>query len=69
MALRYVERNPSGAGIVERAEHYRWSSGAAHLSIARDEAGILDINYWARAGGLDTWKKMHAAAEMESEIS
>jgi putative transposase len=29
-ALRYVERNPVRAGIVGRAEDYRWSSAAAH---------------------------------------
>ncbi len=29
-AIRYVERNPVRAGLVERAEDYPWSSAAAH---------------------------------------
>ena len=29
-AVRYVERNPVRAGLVERAEDYAWSSAAAH---------------------------------------
>jgi putative transposase len=29
-AVRYVERNPVRAGMVSRAEDYRWSSAAAH---------------------------------------
>jgi putative transposase len=29
-AMRYVERNPLRAGMVARAEDYRWSSAAAH---------------------------------------
>ena len=29
-AVRYVELNPVRAGIVKRAEQYRWSSAAAH---------------------------------------
>ena len=32
-AMRYVERNPVRAGLVERAEDYRWSSAAAHCGL------------------------------------
>ena len=35
-ALRYVERNPVRAGIVKRAEDYRWSSAAAHCGLCED---------------------------------
>ncbi|ABK44473.1 protein of unknown function DUF1568 [Magnetococcus marinus MC-1] len=31
MAVRYVELNPVCAGMVEGAEHYRWSSAKAHM--------------------------------------
>ena len=31
-AVRYVERNPVRAGIVSRAESYKWSSARAHCS-------------------------------------
>jgi putative transposase len=36
-AVRYVENNPVRAGLVKRAEKWRWSSAAAHLS-GRDDA-------------------------------
>ncbi len=34
--LRYVERNPVRAGIVDRAEAYAWSSAAAHCRLSQD---------------------------------
>jgi putative transposase len=47
-AIRYVERNPVRAGVVERAEEYRWSSARAHLSGRSD--GVLDGRVeWNRA--------------------
>lgn len=42
-AIRYVERNPVRAGLVKRAEDYRWSSAPAHV-FKRDEK-ILSSNY------------------------
>lgn len=35
-AVRYVERNPVAARLVERAEDYRWSSAAAHCGLRAD---------------------------------
>ena len=35
-AVRYVERNPVRAGLVETAERYPWSSAAAHCGLAPD---------------------------------
>jgi REP element-mobilizing transposase RayT len=49
--LRYVETNPCRAGLVERPEQYRWSSAAAHLLGEKDRSGVLDMEYWERAGG------------------
>lgn len=34
-AVRYVERNPVRAGLVDRAERYPWSSAAARCGLAR----------------------------------
>jgi putative transposase len=31
-AIRYIERNPVVAGLVDRAEEYRWSSAAPHVT-------------------------------------
>ena len=54
MGIRYVEENPCRAGIVARAEDYRWSSAAAHLRGDGDKSGILDMGYWEQAGGAAT---------------
>jgi len=34
--IRYVERNPVQAGILAKAEDYRWSSAAAHCGLKED---------------------------------
>lgn len=39
-AVRYVENNPIDAGLVGRAEDWRWSSARAHISGVRD--GVTD---------------------------
>jgi len=35
-AVRYVERNPVRAGLVERAEEYQWSSARSHCGLSHD---------------------------------
>jgi putative transposase len=37
-AIRYVERNPVEAGMVERAEYYVWSSAAHHCGLVENKA-------------------------------
>lgn len=39
--VRYIERNPVRAKIVEKAEAWKWSSAEAHLTGIRNEALIL----------------------------
>ena len=34
--IRYVERNPVEAGMINRSEDYRWSSAAAHCGLIED---------------------------------
>ena len=34
--IRYVERNPVKAGMIEKSEDYRWSSAAAHCGLKKD---------------------------------
>jgi putative transposase len=52
-AVRYVERNPVRAGMVERAENYQWSSAAAHCGNRPD--GVLDLE--------SGWNKQFAVVE------
>ena len=56
-AIRYVERNPVRAGMVVRAEAYRWSSAAAHCGV-RDDPILETGREWTRsiATGTD-WSK------------
>lgn len=56
-AVRYVERNPVRAGLVELAENYRWSSAAAHCGNVMD--GVLISK--------SRWSKQFAAADNWSE--
>ncbi len=55
-AVRYVELNPLRAGLVERAEDYRWSSAATHCGIRNDplvkgrpnSIAFTNISNWSR---------------------
>ena len=40
-AVRYVSMNPVRAGLVERAEDWRWSSVRSHLSVRDD--GLVKV--------------------------
>jgi putative transposase len=51
-AIRYVERNPIRAGIVENAADYPWSSAAAHCNGTPDP--ILSSNF-PPPGAIDDW--------------
>lgn len=51
-AVRYVERNPVRAKMVEKADEYLWSSAKAHISKTKDPLLenfylIHEINDWA----------------------
>ena len=47
MAMRYVERNPVRARIVEKAEDYTWSSAASHVrGIDNPILSIAAIDDW-----------------------
>ena len=69
VGLRYVEANPCRAGIVDRPEDYRWSSAAAHVLGEADRSGVLDLRYWERAGGIQTWAEIHGKPEDIKEIT
>jgi putative transposase len=69
VAVRYVENNPVKAGLVERAEDWRWSSAPAHASGTRD--AITDIA--ALGGHVANWRAMlndglEAADRIESAL-
>ena len=53
-AVRYVELNPVRAGLVARAEDWRWSSARAHVTGRAD--GFTDLD--ALAGVHRNWRAM-----------
>ncbi len=70
IALRYVEANPVRAGVAPRPELYRWSSAAVHLGEREPErSGALDIAFWLRSGGAETWREMHTSTDGESHLN
>ena len=44
--LRYIERNPVRAGMVERAERWRWSSLGQRGRPAEKEIPLIPIGPW-----------------------
>ena len=67
-AIRYVERNPVRAGIVEHAEDYLWSSAAAHCGL--DKTSLLfDWSTLDRAIPESEWSNWLAIPESEDQIT
>jgi putative transposase len=62
-AVRYVERNPVRAGLVERAEDYRWSSAAAHCELHDD--GALATGF-PPEGAIEDWRAWLTEEEDEA---
>lgn len=53
-AVRYVERNPVRARLVERAEDYPWSSAAAHCGLRND---VLLAKQFPPEGIVEDWQE------------
>ena len=67
-ALRYVELNPVRAGMVEAAEHWPWSSAAAHCGSASADA-MLEMDRWRKRWSVQEWGRFLLDAETESEVN
>ena len=67
-AVRYVERNPVKAGLVERAEDWRWSSAAAHCGADGDSLAECDWLIDRAAGMTSTWSE-HLAWRDDTEFA
>jgi putative transposase len=65
-AVRYVERNPVRAGIVEHAADYRWSSAIAHCD------GVVDpllSGDFPPVGYIEDWRRWLLEEEEASSHS
>ena len=67
-AVRYVERNPVRAGMVRRAENYRWSSAAAHCGKGADSLIDLDSSWNKQFKSIDNWSGWLAEGDETEEI-
>jgi len=64
LCVRYIERNPVRAGIVDRAEDYPWSSARAHILGYGDK--LLSPFYLINE--IKNWRAYLAGSEKEEEI-
>ena len=67
-ALRYVERNPVRAGMVERPWDWTWSSAAAHVA-AVDPTGLLDLQEWQTCWTGPLWRKALEEGTGEAQLA
>ena len=67
-AVRYVERNPVRAGMVKRAENYRWSSAAAHCGKEIDSLITLKSSSNKKILSIDDWSAWLAEGDEKEEI-
>ena len=56
-AVRYVEQNPVRAGLVKRAEEYKWSSAACHCGLREDPLLCTGLGW---DGRLEDWPELLA---------
>ncbi|MCI4445527.1 MAG: transposase [Candidatus Aminicenantes bacterium] len=62
--VRYVERNPVRAGLVERAEEYQWSSARAHVFGLNDPV----LSPMPRLAYITDWSAYLCGQENEEEL-
>ena len=67
VAMRYVERNPVRAGMVQLAWDYSWSSAAAHIGRG-DFFGLLDLAAWSKHWPPQDWREMLLEPEKEKQL-
>ena len=67
-AVRYVERNPVRAGLVERAEDYIWSSARAHVTRVADPLLAPDSPFPGHVRDWSSWLTTEADSMLEDEL-
>ncbi len=63
-AMAYVERNPVRAGMVERAELFRWSTAGLRLG-TRPRDGWVDLRRWGAQYSPEQWRQALASGVAE----
>ena len=68
-AIRYVERNPVRAGIVEAAESYPWSSAGGHCGYRHDPLLTNEPAWQRQVNAIGDWSAWLAAGDRPTEIN
>lgn len=68
-AIRYVERNPVRAGMVQRAEGFRWSSASAHCGLRKDAVLTTEPSWQRQLNGIGNWSAWLAAGNTADELT
>ena len=66
-ALRYVELNPVRAGMVEKPEHWAWSSASAHCGLTGTDA-VLEMERWSQRWSVGEWQSFLSEAESPAAL-
>ncbi|MCC6858083.1 MAG: transposase [Bryobacterales bacterium] len=66
--LRYIERNPVRAGLVQAAEDYPWSTARYHTGIAASPAA-LSLRSWSLEYTPEEWRKVLGERSPEPEMA
>jgi putative transposase len=67
-AVRYVERNPVRACMVDRAEDYPWSSAAAHCGLREEALLAVDQTPAEETGSWSRWLEFNNDDEIDDAI-
>jgi len=67
-AIRYVERNPVRAGMVEKAEDYQWSSAAVHCNKTEDSVLTSDTYWISQFNEFKDWSNWLAEADEPEKL-
>jgi len=67
-AIRYVERNPVRAGIIQKAEDYLWSSAAVHCGLKKDSL-LFNWTDMKRAISEKEWSKWLSISDKKNDMT
>ena len=67
-ALRYTERNPVRAHMIEAPDRYRWSSAAIHCGGALEPLPVrVDLEIWRTTWGPSSWREFLVQADADEQ--
>ena len=67
-AIRYVERNPVRAGLVSKAEEYKWSSAAGHCELKEDKILTRSSRWMEILEQIENWSEWLAEGDEPQKI-